>query len=154
VAIAPDERAGELTARLATLGAPVLSESLEGLASGRLVPEPQDETRATLAPKLSAADGILDWSRPAAELVRRVRACHPRPGASTTFRGRRIKVFRASVGDEVGDAPAGLVLDDLPRVAAADHFVVLEEVQAEGRRAMPGAVFARGLRLMPGERCG
>jgi len=81
LAIGPDETAGELSARLAVLGASVIVETLARLDA--LTPEPQPREGATLAPRLKRADGYLDWRRPARELVNVVRGCNPWPGALT-----------------------------------------------------------------------
>ena len=149
VPVLDDERAGELTERLARIGAPVLADSLTSLAEGSATPEPQDESLATYAPKLDPEEGRLDWSRPAQEVVRRVRACHPRPGAFTFWEGRRLKVLDAVVGDVHGGRPAGAILPEPLRAAAADRWVVLREVQLEGRQPLAGDSFARGARLHP-----
>ena len=149
VPILGEERAGELTERLAGIGAPVLAESLRSLADGSATPEPQDESLATYAPKLDPAEGRLDWSRPAQEVVRRVRACHPRPGAFTFWEGRRLKVLDAVVGEDHRGRPPGAILREPLQAAAADRWVVLREVQLEGRQPLAGDSFARGARLHP-----
>lgn len=147
VAMEQGETAGELTARLAALGAPLLVRSLEELADGSLTPVPQDDARATLAPKLTVEEGELRWSEEAEGLVRRVRACNPRPGAFTMWRGKRLKVLRARAGDpHHGLGPGRLVTEPL-RAAAADNFVVLDSVQLEGRQPVEGDAFARGARM-------
>jgi methionyl-tRNA formyltransferase len=155
VPIEPGERAGELTQRLAGLGAPLLVRSLEGLADGTLQPEPQDDQETTLAPKVTAADALLDWGQRAADVERRVRAMHPRPGAVTSFRGRRLKVARASEGTALDPSvlPGELATGPL-RAAASDAWVVLDEVQLEGKAAVDGDAFARGARVQAGEALG
>ncbi len=85
----------------------------------------------------------------AASVTRQVRAFHPRPGAFTTLRGKRLEVARARAGDAC-DAPPGTIAIAPLRVAAGDLWVVLEEVQLEGRRAIAGDDFARGARIGPG----
>jgi methionyl-tRNA formyltransferase len=83
--IGPEETAGDLFRRLAPLGAEVIVDTLARLAS--LTPQPQDHAAATLAPRLRKSDGVIDWSRSAAEIVNLVRGCNPWPGATTTASG-------------------------------------------------------------------
>ncbi len=94
-AIRPEDDTGSLGARLARIGAEAWSRSCSPrLVDGTATPTPQDGT-ATRAPKLGPADRIVDWTRPADAVVRRVRAFAPDPGANTTFRGHDLKLLRA-----------------------------------------------------------
>ena len=152
-AIGADEDAGALAARLAEIGAALLERELPRHLRRELAPVPQDERGVTWATKLTTADGVLDWARPAEELARRVRAMTPEPGAFTTFRGRRLGVVRATVA---GGAPAAhgvvRVLNGVPHVAAGAGFLRLDLVTPAGKRAMPGADWARGIRDLDGTR--
>jgi methionyl-tRNA formyltransferase len=157
VAIAPDETAGSLEARLAVEGARLLVETVADLAAGRVTPRPQDPAAATLAPKLTKEDGRIRWSDPARDVVNRVRAATPRPGAFTTLEGRQLKVWQARVAADSGGAGAarpGTVLradESGVRVAAGDGGVVsLLELQLEGRRRLPAREWIAGARLAPG----
>jgi methionyl-tRNA formyltransferase len=155
--IAQDETADVLESRLARLGGELLAETLEGLRSGTIVPQPQDAARATLAPLIKKEDGLIDWGRAAAALVRRVRGFHPWPGAHTNVRGRGLKVLRARA--ETGpEGPPGTVLaierDGLVVAAGEGTALRLLDVQPESRNPMPAAAFAAGARLAPGERLG
>jgi methionyl-tRNA formyltransferase len=108
---------------------------------------PQDESRATWAPKLTTADGELRLSEPAEALARRVRAMTPEPGAWTTFDGQRLGVLHATVTGGRGVQHGTLELrDGVPHVACGAGWLRLDEVKAAGRRAMSGADWARGLR--------
>lgn len=156
VAIEPDETAGALLTRLAALAPGTLRRTLEGLAAGTLTPQPQDEARAVLAPRLSKSDGQLDWSQPAQALVNRVRGVTPWPGAVAELAGETIKVLAASVVQPPsataapGTAPGTVLAVDDERgvqVAAGHGAVWLHEVQEPGRRALPASVYARGKRL-------
>jgi methionyl-tRNA formyltransferase len=153
-AIGADETAAELFPRLARLGAEVLLETVEGLATGRLVPIPQDPARATLAPILKKEDGLVDWTRPSAEVANRVRAFQPWPGAFTRHKGRDLKILRARAEQgPAGSAPATVIAADRDGVVVAcgeGTSLRLLEVQPESRRAMPAAAFAAGARLAPG----
>lgn len=149
--IAPTETAGELTLRLAGMGAALLERDLPRYLSGEIHPRPQDAPSATWAPKLTGADGILDFVRPADELARRVRGCSPEPGSFTTYRGVRLVVTRASV---TGGSPKehGVVQlrDGVPHVAAGAGWLRLDEVRPAGKRTMSGADWARGVRGLDG----
>lgn len=151
--IGDDETAGELTARLASLGAALLERELPRYLRGELHGRPQDESHATWAPKLLSADGLLDLERPAEELARRVRGCAPDPGAFTTYRGQRLVVARASV---TGGAPKEHGVVELragvPHVASGAGWLRLDEVRPAGKRSMSGADWARGVRELDGAR--
>ncbi|WP_370324246.1 methionyl-tRNA formyltransferase [Euzebya sp.] len=145
--IAADETAGELTARLAEAGAPVLVDAVRGLVDGTLPLVPQDHDRATYAPKIAAADAALDWAQPAAAIDRAVRAFNPMPGAHTTLDGSRLKVHRVTPTDASGE-PGHVVgeRDGRPVVACGEGAVRLDEVQPAGKPRMDGAAFANGYR--------
>lgn len=153
--IAPEDDAGTLGARLAVIGAHVLVGTVERLAAGEVAATTQDHDRATFAPKIRAADRELDWTRRAVEVVNRCRALSPEPGAATSFRGDRVKVFRARAVEHGGE-PGRVAA--VPRegvvVAAADGGVQLLDVAPAGRRRMSGADFVNGFRPEPGERLG
>lgn len=163
VAIHPEETAGELAARLAELGAALLVEAVDLIARGIAPRQPQDHARATYARRLTKADGMLDWSRPARDLANQVRAVTPWPGAYTWWRGGLLKVWRARVagappaGPGSPAAASGRVLavgGNGIAVACGEGVLVLLDVQPEGGRRMPAAEFLRGHRLQPGERLG
>lgn len=154
--VAAGETAGELTARLAALGARPLVGAVAGLVDGTLTPRPQDHARATYAPKVAPADARLDWARDAVALGRAIRAYNPAPGAHTTYGGRRLKVHRAAVagpadpGDGVEGTEEGTVVavgERGPVVACGRGALVLTEVQPAGRHPMDGVAFANGYRL-------
>lgn len=147
IGIARDEYAGALTARLAETGGAVLQRELPAYLRGDLAPRPQDEALATSAPKLAPAAGRLDFSTPAEELSRRVRAFSPSPGAFTAFRGQRVRVERATVAGGTPREHGTLAIrDGVPHVAAGAGWLALDVVRPAGKRAMSGAEWARGLR--------
>lgn len=155
VPIGAQESAGELLTRLADLGAPVLLEALQALNAGES-PVPQPDDGATLAPKIGPEDVVIDLAGPAAAVDRLVRSADPAPGAHTTFRGERLKVFRAPVVEDAAGAP-GTVLAverDGVVVACGQEGVRLVEVQPAGKPRMAAAAFANGARIEPGERLG
>jgi methionyl-tRNA formyltransferase len=152
VAVDDAESAGELGARLATIGAPLLVRALEDYASGAVAPVPQDHAHASYAPKISTQEALIDWTATAARVRNLVRACNPEPGAWTSVRGVRIKVFSADLAPGHAEiAPGSVVVDGAVVVGTGDGRLALGEVQVAGRRRMPAAEAARGLRLAPGD---
>jgi methionyl-tRNA formyltransferase len=152
------DTSGDLLDRLAVAGAGLLVATLDGIAAGELVARPQPAEGVSLAPKVSVEEARVDWTQPGHVVDRRVRACTPAPGAWTTFRGERLKVgpFR-EVGAVPPSSPAapgpeGLLVER-GRVVLRTGSVqyVLGEVQPQGKRAMPAADWARGIRIEPGE---
>ena len=151
--IAPDETAGELTARLAALGARTLERDLGRYLRGELRGRPQNAEHATVAPKLTTADGLIDWTRPADEIARRVRAMSPQPGAHTTIKGQRLVIVRATVAGGTPEQNGTVrVREGMPHVAAGAGWVRLDEVRPAGKRTMPGADWARGARDLESSR--
>lgn len=142
-----DETKGELEERLAKLGGELLEREMPRYLAGKMVRRPQELKQVTLAPKLEPREGELDLARSAEDLVRRVRAYTPDPGAFLTFRGQRIGVLRAAVAGGRGtDHGLFEIRDGTPHVAAGAGWLRLEEVKPAGKRAMSGAEWARGLR--------
>lgn len=140
LAIKDDDTAGSMHDKLAAAGAEVLSRNLARLAQGDPPSaKPQDDSRATYAEKITAEDAVLDWSRPAAELARRVRAFNPVPGARGEVAGEPLKIWRARALP--GDAQPGEVrmAGDAPAVGTGDGWLCLEEVQRPGRARVSGA---------------
>jgi methionyl-tRNA formyltransferase len=146
-----DETAGQLTARLADLGAEALTQGLVRLARGDAVFTPQSGDGVTTAPPVRKEDGDLAWARDAAYIERAVRAFDPWPGVRLEVAGEPVRVLRAqalpdwAAGD--GGTPPGTILE-MDRqgilVMAGDRPLRLEAVQAPGKRAMPAADYARG----------
>jgi methionyl-tRNA formyltransferase len=151
--IAPDETGGELTTRLAELGALALIEALAAISTGTAAAEPQDHTRATLAPKLTRATAHITWSAPAETIGRQVRALDPRPGAWTTLGGREAKLFGPAMVAADAAAP-GTVLAVEPRLRVATGSGALEflEAQPAGGARMPSGAWARGRGPHAGQR--
>jgi methionyl-tRNA formyltransferase len=159
-AIDPEEDAGSLGARLAEMGAPLLVETLRGLGEGTVEPSSQDHTAATYAPKLLPDERTVEWGR-IESIARRVRAFAPEPGAVATFRGGRLKLLRVKprpIGGSIANITppkAGeidILEDDTPLVYAGGGGIELLEVAPAGRKRMSGSEWARGARILPGER--
>jgi len=154
--ITPDETAGELSVRLAELGALALVEALGLIASGAAQPEPQDHTQATHAPKVTRELARLTWTGPATSIARLVRAMDPHPGAWTMHRGKELKLFGPQPADVPPDAAPpvpGTVLQTDPAlvVATADGALQLLDVQPAGRTRMAAHEWVRGRGVQAGE---
>jgi methionyl-tRNA formyltransferase len=153
-AVRPTDTAGDLLGRLAVGGAELLVRTLDGIEDGSLEAREQPTEGVTLAPKITVEDAHLDWTEPAAAVDRRIRACTPAPGAWTTFAGERVKVGPVRVED--GALPPGEVEvgKNAVRVGTGTRTVLLGEVKAFGKRQMPAADWARGVRVPDGARFG
>lgn len=153
--ITPDDTAQTLHDRLARMGANLLLRTLPGYVSGEIRPQPQPETGATYARKITRDDGRLDWSRPAVDVMNRVRGLTPWPGTFTHLlaepRSLLLKVWAARIDERSG--PAGSVLaaghGELV-VACGERSLQLLEVQREGGRRLKAAEFLAGFPLTPG----
>lgn len=142
---------GSVHDRLATLGADALLTCLGRLERGTLgEPEPQDDSQATYAPKLSKAEAELDFAEPALTLERRIRAFDPWPVAWFIYEGRRLRVWRAAADPRGHDGHPGTVLRVDPKgieLATGQGRLRLLEVQPEGGRRMPVGDFLNARRL-------
>lgn len=157
VPIAPGEDAEQLSERLSRLGADAVVEAIALIREGRAAPRMQDESRVTMAPKLTKAQGLIDWSAPAEAVVRLVRATVPWPGATTSWRGAPLKIWRAEVAAQSApERPAPGTITGIDgaaiHVAAGQGVVRLTEVQAPGRRRMDVKQFLAGHPMRIGDR--
>ncbi len=152
--VAADETGGELTERLAELGAAALIEALTLMAAGASRPEPQNHTLATYAPKVDRTLSRLGWSQDAAHLARCVRAFDPEPGAWAMLKEAEIKFFGARAVS--GTAEPGTVLVAGPTLVVAGGIgaVEVQEVQPAGKRRMPVSSWVRGRAIAVGQRFG
>jgi len=151
---APQEATtGTLTPLLARLGADLLLATLKGIKAGILEPEPQEDALATLAPRLKVEQGRLDFSRPAAELERQVRAFHPWPGTYFECSGERIKVHSVSIGPVTSLPPGEVLASPGLSIACGDgRTVVLETIQRAGKRPLPASEVLHGFKIPPGSK--
>ena len=154
--IRPNDTAGDLLHRLSLSGARILVDTLDGIEDGTLTPTPQPETDAQVsyASKINVEDAHIDWTQPAEVVDRVIRACTPAPGAWTTFRGERFKINSAQLSDFVLP-PARLAISKRSvRVGTATQALELDEVQAQGKKPMAAADWARGVTFEPEARLG
>jgi methionyl-tRNA formyltransferase len=149
VRIQPDETAGSLFEVLSKLGAKTLLETLPGYLVGEIAPQPQPEEGATYAPMLKKGDGALDFTQPAEQLARQVRAFTPWPGTYFEWDGRNLKVHNATAalsrsrGVQAGEQT---VFQGRPAVGTSEGLLVLEQVQPAGKKPMTGKAFLAGAR--------
>ena len=155
--IGPDETSPELAARLAEAGAPLMAETLRGVAKGDLPGRPQDHSKATLAPMLKREDGRIEWSRTSAEIYNRMRGFAPWPGAYTEFRGQTCHLWGKPVLEEKTDATPGTLLagkETFRVVCGAGSLLEISSVKQEGRKQISAGEFLRGARVLAGEKFG
>jgi methionyl-tRNA formyltransferase len=156
ITIGPEETAGELHDRLAALGGELLVRHFDAIVSGTLQAQPQDDDRATYAPKIGKQDARLDWREPAAVLQRRVRAYNPVPGAFFLLDDTAVKCWRAGVVAGSDEAEPGDVLSagrDGIVVACGRDALRLDSLQRPGKRPVTAAEFSSAVAI-PGRRLG
>jgi methionyl-tRNA formyltransferase len=172
VAVGPDDTAGTMHEKLAAEGAVLLLETLEAIRSGTVVREPQDESKATYAPKLTKQDGRIDWTAAAGDIQNRVRGLNPwpccyceapgpTPSGDAEPAGSLLRILRAraeacgAAGEgRIGPEP-GTVLElegEGPLIACGRDALRLLDVQPEGKKAMSGDAYLRGHGLQVGDR--
>ncbi|MDQ7798426.1 MAG: methionyl-tRNA formyltransferase [Candidatus Edwardsbacteria bacterium] len=160
VPITDDENAGMLEARLAKLGADLISSSLDILKTGKAEFKKQDESLVTYAPKLSSADGHIDWKRKSIEIQNQIRGLTPRPGSFALFKGKRLEILNILTNcklkiENYELLPGQVVATDKNSglaVKTLDGSVILTELKPQGKNAMSGDEFIRGYKPLVGEK--
>lgn len=142
--VGSDESAGELTARLAYLGAELLSGTLMEFLGGRRDPAPQIEAAATLAPMLTTSEARLDPEDDVETTLLKIRAYNPRPGAWLMAGGNRLKVWKGSAGAFGAEGGSIVAIGEGAVLGVAGGSVKLDIVQPEGKGPMDGASWLRG----------
>jgi methionyl-tRNA formyltransferase len=139
------DTAGELLHRLSLRGAELLVRTLDGIEDGTLTPQPQPEAELSYAAKINVTDAEIDWNQPADVIDRLIRACAPAPGAWTTFAGERFKINSARIAAH--HLPPGVleIGKKTVQVGTATRALELAQVQAQGKKPMPAADWARGV---------
>ncbi|MEU0055348.1 methionyl-tRNA formyltransferase [Streptomyces sp. NPDC006334] len=150
------DTSGDLLTRLAFAGAGLLAATMDGIEDGTLKAVPQPQDGVTLAPKITVEDARVDWAAPALRVDRVVRGCTPAPGAWTTFRGERLKLIQVRPVPGRDDiAPGALAVGkNSVHVGTGSYAVELLWVQAQGKKPMSAADWARGARITEGEHVG
>ncbi|MBR2779515.1 MAG: methionyl-tRNA formyltransferase [Firmicutes bacterium] len=147
------KNAGELLEELSALGAELLLRWLPEFEKGKVPGTPQKEEEATYAPMLEKAEGRIDFSRPAAEIERKIRGFSPNPGAFTELNGERMKIHFADVVQGGKPGEPGTILEagnDGILTVCGEDLLLIKQIQMPGKRAMPAADFLRGHRIEPG----
>lgn len=152
-----DDTAVTIAPRLAMLGADLLIETLHGLEQGSIIPQPQDNSRASLAPILKKEDGLVDFSRTATEIHNRLRGFQPWPGAYTVFRGKILKVVAARPAEPAPAIPPAelrMLGEKLLVGCGGGTTLELIQIQPEGKKAIGARDFVSGYRPTAGEKLG
>jgi methionyl-tRNA formyltransferase len=155
--LAPDETSQSLHDRLAIVGADALLETLALLAEGKLEPKPQNNALATYAHKISKEEALIDWTRPAIELEREIRAFNPWPVAYTSWQGQNLRIWQAkAIAEDQGYALPRTILEASPQgidIATGIGVLRLLQVQLPGGKVLSAADFynARRHELVPGQ---
>jgi methionyl-tRNA formyltransferase len=151
LSIGPEETAGELHDRLASLGRETMEETLRQLCAGTLKREVQDDEQSTYASMMKKEDGCIDWSRSAQEIHNHVRGLAPWPGAYTTINGKPLKL--AETSQETAEGLPGCVIAADKNgvcVACGSGSLRIRQLQLSGRKRLPAADFLRGCPLQVG----
>jgi methionyl-tRNA formyltransferase len=155
IAIASSDTSETLAPRLSAVGADLMVETLRGLVSRNIHPQPQDSTKASLAPILKKEDGRIDFSRTALDICNRLRGFRPWPGAFTSFRGKNLQVWDAKPVQRTVAEGEFFVESDHLLVGCGDGTALeLVEIQLEGKKRMAARDFIHGYRLSSGEKLG
>jgi methionyl-tRNA formyltransferase len=150
--IRAEDTSETLAPRLATIGAELMVTTLRGLQAGTIQGRKQEDAQASLAPILKKEDGLVDFSRNAADIFNRMRGFQPWPGAYTKFRGKTLQIFKAR--PEVGSVGVGeLVVEGNRLLVGCGHGSALEvlEIQLEGKKRTSARDFIQGYRPRAGE---
>jgi methionyl-tRNA formyltransferase len=152
IQISGQDTSGTLSIKLSALGAELLAETLPLYLDGTLVPQPQDPSLATYAQLIKKENGLLDFTLPAVELERRVRAFNPWPGAYTYWKNQVLKIHRShAIEVDFVSASHMLIYQGLPAIATSKGILVIDELQPAGKNILDGKTFLRGARNWGGK---
>jgi methionyl-tRNA formyltransferase len=155
IPILPDDTAETLSPKLADIGATLTVETLRRLQAGSVYPRRQDNAQASLAPILKKEDGLIDFSRPAAEILNRMRGFQPWPGAYSKFRGKSLQIWKAvAINRALPSSELKMQSDRLLVGCGQGTAIELLELQLEGKKRTSACDFLRGYRPLPGEKFG
>lgn len=153
IPIGPEDTAGVLTEKLASLGAKLITAALPLIASGNITPVAQDGTKATVAPLLKKGDGLIDWGLSALEIHNRVRGLAPWPGAYSYLDGQMVKIIVTKVLDGAGEI--GMLYEkdkNTLETGTSSGLLRILSIQPEGKKPMTAGGFMRGHRGMNGRK--
>lgn len=148
------ETAGMLLERLSVVGSDLLLKTLEAIEKREITPTPQEDARATKAPKIGKEEGLLDWNKSATTLYNQIKAFNPWPGSFCFLDGKRLKVLEAAPLEMPTDAPHGEVIEAKSGiiVSCKEGALCLIEVQLEGKKPVSATEFLRGHKIVKGTR--
>lgn len=151
--ILPEDDAQTLFARLAELGAELLSETIPAIADGTAVRTPQNDAESTYAAMLSRELSPIDWSKPAESVFNQIRALVPWPCASMPLDGAAAKLWRAELGGATKDAPGTMRASKRGIEAACGdgNAVLITELQCQGGKRMAASAWLNGKRAAAGD---
>jgi methionyl-tRNA formyltransferase len=147
--VLPADTSGDLLGRLGESGSRLLVATMDGIEDGTLTAAPQPAEGVSLAPKITVEDARVNWARPAFAIDRLIRGCTPDPGAWTPLDGDRLNLWPVTVTDEVLPPGEPHIERNAVYVGTATTAVRLGDVQPPGKRRMPAADWARGIRSVP-----
>ena len=153
IPIEADDTAESVFDKLSSLGAEMITDALEKLGRGELIPIPQDDSLATYAPMLSKDDSVIDWTKTSAEVTDLIRGLYSWPVAQTALNGKKLKILSASPSDSSGE-PAEIISIDPLTVACGSGSAIIRELQLEGKKRMDPKTFLIGHPLKVGTKLG
>lgn len=157
IPIAPDDTAGSLAPKLASLGGRLLAETIARLKAGTIAPIVQDHSQATMAPLLKKEDGLIDWTLPARSIANRIRGLTPWPGAYTFSGAERWTIAKAAAQAEKPSGQPGCIVGvtkDAIQVATGDGVLAITEIQPANSRRMTVAQYLAGHPIQAGSQLG
>lgn len=151
--ISASENAGQLHALLASAGGKLLVDTLQQLDAGALQSTPQDNSLATYAKKLEKSEAVIDWRQPADVITRKINAFNPWPMASTTWHGKRLRIWNATVCQCKDSAPGTILVTNADgiQVAAGEGCVNIQKLQSAGGKPLPAKNFLNGQKISVGD---
>ena len=157
VKIDSSDDSATLRKKLSNLGADLLIRTLKRIDNADVTFTKQDESKATYASKIKKQDGLIAWAGSAERIINQIQACKPWPSAYTYFKGKLLKVLKAEVLDKDKDAKPGSVIraeKDKIIIACKDAYILITELQLEGKKPLSAAEFLRGYTLLKGKLLG
>lgn len=155
--IFPNDNMLTLGMRLSTIGANLVVNALDGIEAGSLQPIIQNNNNATHAPKITKEMTIINWSWAAEKIHNWVRGLSPHPGMSSTWKGKRMRIFNTRVVDEgviLGDGIVFKADSEEIFVDTGEHLLAFSEIQLEGKKRMSVSNFMKGNNIQMGDKLG
>ena len=146
--IDPEENALALSSRLANMSARLITDNIVEIVNKSLLPNEQKHQKATYAPKLTKQDAIINWTRPAPEILKKIKAFNPWPIAHSMLEQKNFRIWDAKLSKQTNDTskPGSIIKTSSNEilVTTGDGMLSLISVQLEGRKKMPALDFCKG----------